>query len=161
MQSISDRTFGLIVLFGSIIFLSGCSGRPIGLHDGRLYPCPNSPNCITSSSTGKNGVEPLRYSGPRKDAHSALVSVLGNMSGARIVTAREDYVHAEFRSSLFRFVDDVEFQLPESPPVIYVRSAARSGYYDFGVNRRRMEQIRSLFQQRMTLRMRQEISPTD
>jgi uncharacterized protein (DUF1499 family) len=47
----------------------------------------------------------------------------------------------EFRSALFRFVDDVEFVLDDSARVIHFRSASRAGYYDFGVNRRRMQEI--------------------
>jgi uncharacterized protein (DUF1499 family) len=45
------------------------------------------------------------------------------------------------------FVDDVEFFFPDSA-VIHMRSASRVGYSDFGVNRKRLEKIRQLFQKR-------------
>jgi uncharacterized protein (DUF1499 family) len=55
------------------------------------------------------------------------------------------YLHAEFRSALFGFVDDVEFRMDETAGRIDVRSASRTGYFDFGVNRRRVEEIRARF----------------
>ena len=70
-----------------------------------------------------------------------LVRIIREMKRATIVTATPSYLHVEFRSALFRFVDDVEFVLDESARLVHFRSASRTGYYDFGVNRRRMEQI--------------------
>jgi uncharacterized protein (DUF1499 family) len=45
-------------------------------------------------------------------------------------------------SLLARFVDDVEIVFDDATKSIHFRSAARTGYYDFGVNRRRMEEVR-------------------
>jgi uncharacterized protein (DUF1499 family) len=67
------------------------------------------------------------------------------MKRVRIVTAEECYLHAEFTSALFRFVDDVEFLLDDGTKTIHVRSASRVGYSDLGVNRRRVEAIRYRF----------------
>jgi uncharacterized protein (DUF1499 family) len=53
------------------------------------------------------------------------------------------YVHAKFTSRLFRFVDDVEFCIDDDLRIIHVRSSSRVGYFDFGVNRRRIERIRA------------------
>ncbi|HJT19346.1 MAG TPA: DUF1499 domain-containing protein [Nitrospira sp.] len=50
---------------------------------------------------------------------------------------------------MFRFVDDVEFLFEEDTKTVHFRSASRIGYGDFGVNRRRMEEIRSLIQGRI------------
>ena len=62
---------------------------------------------------------------------------------ASVVTATEPYLHAEFRSAVFRFVDDVEFLADESAGVIQVRSTSRVGSSDLGVNRKRIEAIRA------------------
>jgi hypothetical protein len=62
---------------------------------------------------------------------------------AVVVTATETYLHAEFRSAVFRFVDDAEFYADESAGVFQVRSAARVGSSDLGVNRKRVEEIRA------------------
>lgn len=67
------------------------------------------------------------------------------MKRARIVLAEERYIRAEFTSAFFRFVDDVEFLLDDGTETIHVRSASRVGHSDFGVNRRRVKEIRLRF----------------
>ncbi|MCK7502525.1 MAG: DUF1499 domain-containing protein [Comamonadaceae bacterium] len=85
-----------------------------------------------------------RYDDDDARARARLLEVLNGMDRARIVQSTDDYVHVEFRSSVFGFVDDVEFYF--SPPgTIQVRSASRTGYYDFGVNRERIETISARF----------------
>ena len=84
-----------------------------------------------------------------KAKREALLSVLESMPRCTIVDKENDYIHAEFRSMIFRFVDDAEFYFDPDKPVIDVRSAARLGYSDFGVNRKRMEEIRQQFETAM------------
>ena len=43
------------------------------------------------------------------------------------------------------FVDDVEFALDEAASAIHLRSASRLGIRDLGVNRARIETIRTQF----------------
>ena len=64
----------------------------------------------------------------------------------RTMLIQEDatYLRYEFTSLLLRFVDDVEFLFDDSTKTVHFRSASRTGYSDLGVNRRRMERIRSL-----------------
>ena len=57
-----------------------------------------------------------------------------------------NYLYAEFRSKLLGYVDDVEFF--HDGAVIQVRSASRLGRRDFGVNRKRVEDLRALITQR-------------
>jgi uncharacterized protein (DUF1499 family) len=64
----------------------------------------------------------------------------------KIVTATDDYLHAECRSAVFGFVDDLELHLRPAQSSVAVRSAARLGRSDFGVNRRRVENLRSILQ---------------
>jgi len=66
------------------------------------------------------------------------------MPRAEIATDKENFLHVEFTSKIFRFVDDVEFYFNE-PGVIHFRSASRIGHSDMGVNRHRIEEIRHLF----------------
>jgi uncharacterized protein (DUF1499 family) len=79
------------------------------------------------------------------EARDRLAAVVNAMPRAKVITVKEDYVHAEFRSRLFGFVDDVEFFFDEDHKTIHLRSASRAGYYDFGMNRRRIERIRAQF----------------
>ena len=127
---------------------TGCSGgRPpsiLGVTEGRLAPCPGSPNCVSSEAVAKQRVEPLRYDGDATQARARLLDVLNGMERVRIVQSTDDYLHTEFRSAVFGFVDDVEFYF--SPPgTLQVRSASRTGYADFGVNRERVETLRARF----------------
>jgi uncharacterized protein (DUF1499 family) len=137
----------LFFLFGTCIILVGCAkSRSIaqGVNGGRLAPCPDSPNCVSSQSTNKKQrVEPIPFKGTSAEALAKLRNVIQSMKRAKIVKEEDDYLHAEFRSALFGFVDDVEFLVEAETNVIHVRSASRTGYSDFGVNRKRVETIRS------------------
>ncbi|MDP1992645.1 MAG: DUF1499 domain-containing protein [Syntrophales bacterium] len=132
-----------------VAMVAGCSGsRPsqIGVTGGRLSACPDSPNCVSSQSSDKMyAIEPLRYEGSAESALQRLINAVQGMKRARVVTVDGRYVHAEFTSFLFRFVDDAEFLLDEGAKTIHVRSASRIGSSDLGVNRKRVEAIRSRF----------------
>ena len=54
-----------------------------------------------------------------------------------VVTVTDRYLHAEARSLLFRFTDDLEFLLQPDVGRIDVRSASRVGHSDLGVNKAR------------------------
>lgn len=131
------------------IFMAGCSGvRPtdLGVKDGRLALCPASPNCVSSQSTDKeHAVAPFYYTTSVPQAMAGLKKVILGMKRARIVDEHDSYIHAEFTSALWRFVDDVEFYFDEGAKVIHIRSASRLGKSDFGVNRKRVEEIRALW----------------
>lgn len=112
---------------------------------GILAPCPSSPNCVSSRDPDPaRRADPILFTGDAASGWSRLRKVIAEMKGARIAEEELGYLHAEFRSALFGFVDDVEFRMNEAGR-IDVRSAARTGYFDFGVNRRRVEEIRARF----------------
>ena len=111
-----------------------------------LAPCPEKPNCVSSLATDtRHFIEPLQFTGEPVDAWARLKAILQRQTRTRIVAEQDGYLHAEFRSAVFRFVDDVEFAMQEELMVIHVRSASRTGYSDFGVNRRRVERLRERF----------------
>ncbi|EEF61339.1 DUF1499 domain-containing protein [Pedosphaera parvula] len=120
--------------------------KPVGLIDGKLRPCPDSPNCACSQNADQQHlIEPFQFNGSRSEAWSRLKQALLTQKRVTIITDSSNYLHLEFRSVILRFVDDVEFLLAEN--VIHVRSASRVGYSDLGVNRRRLETIRRAFNQ--------------
>jgi len=129
------------------LLLAGCTGtRPVnlGVHNGKLAPCPASPNCVSSQGSDReHSIEPLRYTGSPGEAMDRLKKIVISMKRSRIITETGSYIHAEYTSALFRFVDDVEFFLDERAAVIQVRSSSRIGYSDLGVNRKRIEDIRA------------------
>ena len=65
------------------------------------------------------------------------------MPRTTIITADDAYLHAEAKSRIVGFIDDLEFQLRPEDNLIALRSAARTGYSDFGVNTERLEALRS------------------
>lgn len=125
----------------------GHSGIGHGIVEGRLAPCPNKPNCVSSqaASDKQHYIEALTYSGEPAQARERLERAIAGMKRARVVLREPNYWRAEFTSALWRFVDDVEFLFDDNARRIDIRSAARVGYSDLGVNRRRMEEIRRRF----------------
>ena len=110
--------------------------------DGHLVACPDKPNCVSSEdSTGDSFVEPLEFSGSVIRQWQALQDVILEMGG-KIEEVDDHFLHATFRSRLFRFIDDVTCRLDDETNSIQIRSASRIGYSDFGVNRKRVEELR-------------------
>ena len=82
----------------------------------------------------------------------ALRAVVRGLPRTQVITQTDDYLHAECRSAVFGFVDDLELHLRIAQNKIGVRSAARLGYSDFGVNRKRVELLRIALRQRGVIR---------
>ena len=106
-----------------------------------LEPCPSSPNCVSSQNKGGQFVEPLSLlvEAPQSLAH--LLEILESRSDTTIIAADHQMIRVEFKTSL-GFVDDGHFVLDSEHGIIQVLSASRVGYWDFGKNRRRLEEIR-------------------
>ena len=145
MDAGTERILLSIAMLSLLII--GCTGvRPVnlGIHDGKLAPCPSSPNCVLSQSSDReHAVDPLSFTGTVAEAHDEIWKIILSMKRSRIITDTGTYIHAEFASAIFGFVDDVEFWFDESTKLIHVRSAARLGHSDLGVNRKRVEYIRA------------------
>ena len=112
----------------------------------KLSPCPSSPNCVNSHHKDKKDhyITPIKHTKTREVAKQALLKVLKSYSNAKIVKVTENYIHVHFTSSFFKFVDDIEFDLSHEG-VIHFKSASQTGHSDFGVNRKRMEEIKKKF----------------
>lgn len=111
---------------------------------GPLTPCPGKPNCVSSDAENPaRRIHPLVLDTPPATAWQAASAAVATLPRTRILTHTDDYLHAECRSRFFRFVDDLELQLRPGEGQIAVRSSSRLGYYDFGVNRKRVEKLRS------------------
>jgi uncharacterized protein (DUF1499 family) len=128
----------------AIFSFSGTRPTNIGVTDGKLLACPDSPNCVSSQSTdAEHKIAPLTYTGDPAKALADLKAVIENMPRTKIITAEGNYIYAEFTSKLMGYVDDVEFYLNADKNIIEVRSASRLGKSDLGVNRDRIESIRA------------------
>lgn len=124
--------------------LSGTRPANLGAVDGRLSPCKTTPNCVSSQADradAEHYIAPLAFNGDPSRAWAALRRVVGGLERTAIIRDEQAYLYAEFTSKLMGYVDDTEFVL-DGAGVIHVRSASRLGRKDFGVNRKRIEEIR-------------------
>lgn len=118
----------------------------LGVANGSLAPCPDSPNCVSTFATDEqHAIEPLTFTGETAVARERLLTIINQDPLATLVRNTDDYIHAEYRSALWRFIDDVEFLIDEETGTVHFRSASRLGYSDMGANRERMETIRAEF----------------
>lgn len=118
------------------------------MNERRLAPCPASPNCVSSDAiTTRQQISALQLAAPADEVWAELRAQVIALPRTRIVNEQVDYLHVECRSRIFRFIDDLELQLRPQEGVIAVRSASRCGYSDFGVNRRRVENLRDALRQ--------------
>ena len=143
----------LIFIGAAVIFFvfSLClAGTPdnLGLNNQFLSPCPRTPNCVSSQEKNlQHSVLPITFEGSLKLAKERLNRVINSMRGSRILKQDDLYWHVEFTTQILRYIDDVEFYFDGSQSLIHLRSASRKGYWDLGVNRRRVETIRAKFEE--------------
>jgi uncharacterized protein (DUF1499 family) len=71
---------------------------------------------------------------------------MASMPRATVITANDNYIHAEFRSRFLRLIDDVEFYFDEARQQIHFRSASRVGNSDLNANPKRMRAIRAAYE---------------
>ena len=126
--------------------LFSCAGTPpsnLGVKDSRLAACPSSPNCVSSDDADvSHRIRAFQLALPADLAWRTVRTTIASQPRTKIVTVTEDYLRAECSSWFFGFVDDLELHLRASQNIIAVRSAARLGHSDFGVNRKRVENLR-------------------
>ena len=91
-------------------------------------------------------IAPIALEGSADEVWTTLRALVSDLPRTRVITETPDYLHAECRSAVFGFVDDLELHLRPGEGIIAIRSAARSGHSDFGVNRKRLEELRSALQ---------------
>ena len=130
--------------------LIGCASPPpkqFTRSADEFTPCSSAPHCVSSQADkgGSKYVAPFAYKqATAAAARQTLLDILAASEGATVERAEERFIHATFRSTL-GFVDDVTFIVQPEAEIIDVKSSSRLGYYDFGVNRKRVEQLRARF----------------
>lgn len=124
----------------------------LGVKAGRLAPPKTTPNCVSSQADpadAEHYIAPIAFKGSAAEAMAAARKAVEGMEGATIIRQETNYLYAEFRTRLMRFVDDVEFAFDEKGGLMHVRSASRLGRRDFGVNRARVEALRARIEGRL------------
>lgn len=147
----------LIILCIFLLLTISCAGnlskpaKAPGLIKAQLQACPDTPNCINTEYPDKASkyMPPLDY--PKQKAKLIISIAKGIIveMGGTIVTEDSHYLAATFTSSLFRFIDDFEIRRSDSADKLYIRSASRVGYSDFGVNKHRVEKFSTLFKAKL------------
>jgi uncharacterized protein (DUF1499 family) len=139
----------LKVFIGSLMLVTilwGCSGNPTERHNSEssgFLDCPDTPNCLSSlAKNPKHRIEPFKLKKDPETSWEIVQKTVGSLPRTKIVSADNSDIHAECRSMIFRFIDDLTLHLTPSTGIIHIRSASRIGYSDFGVNRRRVENLR-------------------
>jgi uncharacterized protein (DUF1499 family) len=153
LRTVVTLSLGLTVIVG----LSSCASSGSSAGDehmtfdretGLFAPCPDSPNCVsTQAQDEEHGMPSLSYTDSQAEAKQRMVDIVNAMPRSTIVGEADDYLHVEFRSRIFRFVDDVELYFDDANKTVQFRSASRVGYSDMGVNRNRMTEISQQFAQ--------------
>jgi uncharacterized protein (DUF1499 family) len=142
------RLGAAVLALPALLLLAGCRGRPgqLAPPGEALRPCPSTPNCVSTEATDpRHAMPPLPYPGSAQAAHARARAALLAEPRTRVVTERPGYLHAEARSRVFRFVDDVEVMVDSAAQVVRFRSASRLGRSDLGVNRARMQRFSDRF----------------
>ncbi len=147
----------LVVGTAGLFLLSFTAQRPanLGVRNGQLSACPDSPNCVsTQTEDREHWIAPFSYEQDPDTVIDTLEDIITQLPGTQVIEKSPHYLYVEFRSSFFRFVDDVEFSVERESRRIHFRSASRVGHSDMGANRTRMELIRSLFQKTQSAQAR-------
>lgn len=109
-----------------------------------LQPCTKWPNCVSSDATDPmHAVAPLRLAVPPEQAWPAIRAAIEALPQTRIVVDSGSYLRAESRNGGLGFTDDLELLLRPGSEIVAVRSASRVGLNDLGVNRRRVDALRT------------------
>ncbi len=138
----SRRAPGLLLL---ALACGGGEDPVLGLVEGQLRPCPDSPNCVLSQGApqGEQRIDPLPLRGPPEAEWAALRALIENIDDTIILNESPGYLHARCTTALLRFDDDLELLLDAEAGVVHLRSASRVGHSDLGANRRRVEALRA------------------
>jgi len=140
----------VVVILCTALLLSACAGdRPanLGVINGALAACPDSPNCVSSqASDERHRIEPFATGDDPDAAFARLAEIVRRRPDATVLNSTDTYLRVELRTTFF--TDDAEFLLDRERRLIQLRSASRLGYSDLGLNRRRIEEIRRQLQHR-------------
>ena len=144
----------LLFVAGQIGLLKSHAPDDLGVRDGKLKPPSSTDNSVTSQASlypespqqDYASIAPITLLDGDEDGTATLAQieeVIANSENAVVVKREGNYLHVEFTSKGLKFIDDAEFWFDPKQGIIQVRSAARLGRKDFGMNRKHVEMVRS------------------
>lgn len=133
----------LMLVVVCVLFAVSSKSPPpptLGVEGDRLTPCSGRPNTVSSQAIESElHVPPLRMEGGVAETKAVVLEAALRLPRTTLFAEGEDYLRFECRSAVWGFVDDLEFHFNEREKLVHVRSGARCGFWDLGVNRRRVE----------------------
>lgn len=125
----------------TLLGLTACSQGVTTMTDRSQSPCGDKPNCVSTQDRREEyNLTPFTLT--ESTNIDAIEQVALELPGAKTAVKEGNYLRIECTSKIMRFVDDLELKIEGGQ--LIVRSESRVGYSDFGVNRKRAEQLRSL-----------------
>lgn len=136
----------LVVVTSYLFWKNMRMPRTTGLVNGKLHHCPKSPNCVCCchDGTGHYLTSSLFF----RENFGQDQEFLSTHYNAEVVQRTPDYMHVVVTTPTMHFKDDLEFSVNKEKGVVLVRSASRVGYGDGGVNRARIEAIRTYLEKK-------------
>lgn len=151
-QPINAYKSRFFIALGLVFLVSGCAGRVFESHSraegSELPACPPSPNCVNSEVDTEHFVKPFVLEGDTATAWQQIRDQVIQSKRTTVVFEQADFIHAEVVSPLRVYTDDLVLRLDAENNLVHLRSSSRLGYYDFGVNRDRVEALRSALVER-------------
>jgi len=143
-QSLASTLVSIIALS----LMTGCSvlpQTPPGVYQGQLTPCPTSNNCVISDRRDAAHYLPAWETNQTPEqVKLKLMAILQQHPNIQIISHSEFYIHGQYRSDWFGFIDDLEFLIEEN--AVQIRSASQLGYSDFGANKKHLLIIKKAFE---------------
>ena len=124
-------------IFSVILFFSICINNNYTLaidsliDNNSLGACSNPNNCVFESWKVTNADQSFKE----------LIAILKNTPRVKIINIKEDYLHALATSRVMKFIDDIEIKKSKEGNILKVKSKSRTGFYDLGVNKRRINTL--------------------
>ena len=140
------------VVFFIIKGIDSRNGTPPKQVEGRLAQCSTKPNCVCSEfkENTKHYIKPIVLeSEVTTESLIIFKKIILNMGGS-IHSEEKYYLSSQFSSSIFGFVDDLEIRLDKEHNLIHLRSSSRVGTNDFGVNRKRINDLKNRYKKEST-----------
>jgi len=137
----------LLFFFSHLVFSCGIPKDLSVNEKGELKKCPKSPNCVSTQAANtdkRHYIDSWSFE-DAAEAKEKIKKAISDFGNAEIITEKENYFHAVFITGFWRYKDDVEFYFDQENKLIHFRSASRLGYSDQGVNRERMEALKTLY----------------
>lgn len=138
----------IIVFISRLVYQNLSVPSHLGYKEGQLAPMPDKPNAVSSQTNiVEKRVDTLPYKSNSEETIKLVLSVLNSMGNNEVQVQESHYIYSVFTTATLHFHDDVEILLDEKNKQVHFRSQSRAGSSDLGLNRKRYEQFKALYNQ--------------